>query len=78
MTELLGAEATGNDWSGVLLRSRTEAETLYTDFCRNQSQLKTVAIEQLEGRWMESKIPSTKMENHFHRHCVRNLLVRDP
>ncbi|KRY44663.1 hypothetical protein T03_11294 [Trichinella britovi] len=32
----------------------------------------------LEWRWMESKIPSTKSENHFHRHCVRNLLVRDP
>ncbi|KRX49712.1 hypothetical protein T05_12586 [Trichinella murrelli] len=42
ITELLGAGATGNDWSalaGVLLRSRTEAETLHTGFCRNQSQL---------------------------------------
>ncbi|KRY06354.1 hypothetical protein T12_13580 [Trichinella patagoniensis] len=38
---------------------------------------KTIAYEQLEWRWRESKIPSTKIENHFSRHCVRNIMVPD-
>ncbi|KRY05726.1 hypothetical protein T12_10617 [Trichinella patagoniensis] len=54
VTELLGAGATGNDWSGqlermalagVLGRSRTEAEKQCTGFCRNQSQLYVPAIK---------------------------------
>ncbi|KRZ87541.1 hypothetical protein T08_6977 [Trichinella sp. T8] len=31
-----------------------------------------------EWRSRESKIPSTKIEDQFSRHCVRSLLVPDP
>ncbi|KRX71272.1 hypothetical protein T06_9096 [Trichinella sp. T6] len=38
---------------------------------------KYIIKQELEWRWWEPKIPSTKIENHFPRHCVCNLLVSD-
>ncbi|XP_003366376.1 conserved hypothetical protein [Trichinella spiralis] len=52
----------------VLYFNRSTALTLHT---------KTVAYEQLEWRLRESKIPSTKIEEEFSHHCVRNLVVHD-
>ncbi|XP_003374283.1 conserved hypothetical protein [Trichinella spiralis] len=51
---------------------------LHTVITRYVELRKTIAYEQLEWRLRESKIPSTKIEEQFSRHCVRNLLVHDP
>ncbi|KRY06188.1 hypothetical protein T01_4667 [Trichinella spiralis] len=51
---------------------------MYRLLPKSKPLVKTIAYEQLEWRLRESKIPSTKIEEQFSRHCVRNLVVHDP